>query len=332
MQVIRKFARGQWYECRPAENGIWHIHWTDGRRSKRHSTRQKTLAGAQAYLDEWTALEAEAVSAVPTCATLWAERYDDDRTRAAWKHLGPHFGRLTPPEVTQAVENAYRASRDCAASTLRFELACLRASWAYAVKHRRLPADAVPHLDALPPPSPPRERWLTDEEIAAVFAAAEENRRVRLFLWLALHTGARRTAIQELKWSQVDWAIRVIHFNPPGRAQTKKRRASVPMSDDLYAVLRAAYDDRPDKFDQHVIGRGPKINHALEHVVARSGVEGVTPHVMRHTAGTIMARSGVPLWTIAKILGNTVEMVERVYAKSVPEMHRAAVNVIGRRA
>ena len=41
-----------------------------------------------------------------------------------------------------------------------------------------------------------------------------------------------------------------------------------------------------------------------------------------------MARKGVSLWKIAKILGNTLTMVERVYAKHCPDDLRESVGAI----
>jgi len=55
---------------------------------------------------------------------------------------------------------------------------------------------------------------------------------------------------------------------------------------------------------------------------------GISPHVIRHTAATHMARNGVPLWKIAKILGNTLAMVEKVYAKWSPDDPDGTVNRI----
>lgn len=57
---------------------------------------------------------------------------------------------------------------------------------------------------------------------------------------------------------------------------------------------------------------------------------GISPHVLRHTAATHMARNGVPLWKIAKILGNTLAMVERVYAKWCPDDAAGTVDLISR--
>jgi integrase len=55
---------------------------------------------------------------------------------------------------------------------------------------------------------------------------------------------------------------------------------------------------------------------------------GISPHVLRHTAATHMARRGVSLWMIAKVLGNTTALVERVYAKWVPENAVGTVDLI----
>ena len=55
---------------------------------------------------------------------------------------------------------------------------------------------------------------------------------------------------------------------------------------------------------------------------------GISPHTFRHTAATHMARRGVPLYDIAGILGNSLDMVEKVYAKHCPDRLRAAVNSI----
>ena len=60
----------------------------------------------------------------------------------------------------------------------------------------------------------------------------------------------------------------------------------------------------------------------------RPKATGISPHVMRHTAATHMARRGVPLWTIAKVLDNTIAMVEKVYAKHSPDDLREAVDTI----
>lgn len=338
MPNLSRYARGTTYECRPEPaTGIYYIHWSESGRSKRKTTSTRDVREAQAFFDEWCDLTETEETKAPryTCDELFVLRYgaDGGRARFAWANLKPVFGHLEPRQVTQAIEDSYVATRGVAPSTIRFELAVLRACWNDAVKKRLIKLEDTPVLAPLPPPSPPRARWLTDDEIDKVLAAAEQpgRDRVRMFTWLALHTGARRNAIQELRWPQVDFKVGVIHFLPPGAQQTRKRKASVPMSDALRAVLVEAHARRRHD-NELVIGSGGKINSSIERLGAAAGVAGVTPHVFRHTAGTVMARNGVALWVIAKILGNTVEEVEKTYAKWVPGLHAEAVNLMGRRA
>ncbi len=51
--------------------------------------------------------------------------------------------------------------------------------------------------------------------------------------------------------------------------------------------------------------------------------------ILRHTAATWMAQKGVLMWEIAGLLGNTVEVVTRTYAKHSPEHLRRATEAIG---
>lgn len=330
MQITR-YHDGRRYDCRRHDNGTFYIHWTEGRRSRRVSTRQKDVASAQAFLDAWLKMESTGGAASLTVDELYEIKYPDPSPRiaAAWTHLGAALGDKAVSELTVSDEARYIAARrkaGIAPATIRVEVATFRAVLNHAVRQRIISADDVPPFGPLPPDSPPRDRWLKDDEVDRLFAAAKENRRVWLFLNLALETGARRTAICDLRWDQVDWQTGVIHYLPPGVAQTRKRRASVPMSKRLRHVMEAAGAERGN--DPYVIGRGGRINEALRLVAQRAGVSGVTPHVLRHTAATRMARRGVPLWLIAKVLGNTVEQVEKTYAKHAPDMLVSAVEAI----
>jgi integrase len=333
MHKIRKYAHGRWYECRPNDRGVFTIFWTEGRRSRRQSTGQRDLLAAQAFFDEWLTLEQTPAQAL-TCADIWALKYGKTsrRNQIAWDNLQPHFGAKRPGEITPADEVIYARSRGAAQSTVRLELSLLRASWNHAVKTRVLSVADLPALGPLPLAAPPRDRWLRDDEVKRLFAAAEGAERLRLFLWLALETGARRGAIQGLTWGQVDFEIGVIHYLPEGARQTRKRKASVPISTALRPVLEAAYAAARPRAGDLVIGPGNDVNQSLGRLARRAGITGVTPHVLRHTAATRMARQGVSLWLIAQVLGNTVQQVEKVYAKYQPDMARAAVEAISGRA
>ena len=92
----------------------------------------------------------------------------------------------------------------------------------------------------LPPVPPSRDLWLEDFEAKLLVESCVEA-HLELFIELGLHTGGRKQAILDLRWTpQIDLARQRISLNPPGRKQTSKKRAIVPMSDRIYRILREA--------------------------------------------------------------------------------------------
>jgi integrase len=274
----------------------------------------------------------------------------------AWKNLQPHFGALTLADVTPESVEEYGASRAAGTigrpskpSTVRKELAALRAclNWHTDAKRKpRLVDKAELPVFDLPDESDPRDRWLTTEEIGRLMAAARalhpgEKRLTRgeRFLWLALETAARKQAILDLTWARVDFEVGVIHYDVPGRKKTKKRRVSVPISTTLRPILLRMRGERTGDL---VLDHKGAVWATIQSIVIRAGLApkqprgtgekpkstGISPHTLRHTAATQMARRGVPLYDIAGILGNTLAVCEKVYAKHCPGRLKAAVNSI----
>lgn len=332
------------------DNGVYYVHWIDGRRTKRVSTRTKDLAAAKAFLAQWLVMEREqpATSAGFSVADLW-ELYNAkhveknvaavDTATFSWNNLKPHFGSLRVTEITQDVVDEYekkrkagKIGRKSVGSTVRRELITLRAclNWCAEPKRKIIDPKDLPAYD-LPEEGEPRDRWLKVEEIKRLFAAAEEHRRgerlsrAERFLWLALETAARKGAILELTWDRVDFETGVIHYDVPGRRKTKKRRAAPPISPSLRPVLEQAHKERTSDY---VLDSKAEVWRLIKNIADTAKVPDVSPHVLRHTAATHMARNGVPLYHIAGVLGNSLAMVEKVYAKHCPDALRAAVNNI----
>ena len=345
-----------------ADNGNWYAFWSENRRSKRKSMGTRDAAVAKARFAQWLLLggSEDKGDVIYLVSDLWAV-YDDKHVRLkvanpdthswSWKNLSPHFGHLTLAQVTEAVPGyvearmAGKLGRAAKSATVRKELALLRAcfNWCADAKERK-PLFALSDVPGfgLPADSEPRDRWLKRDEIDRLLEAARsEGRmsRVERFLWLALETAGRKQALLDLTWDRVDFETGVIHLALPGLKQTKKRRASVPISAALRPVLERAYAERDGNL---VLDHGGDVWAAVQSVVRRAGLApavarttgqsakatGISPHVFRHTAATHMARRGVPLWLIAKVLGNSLAVVERSYAKHAPDDLRGAVDMI----
>lgn len=231
-----------------------------------------------------------------------------------WKQLEPHFGYKLGKAITKADCRAYSALRKRLGksnSTVRTELEALRAClrWHYGKE--------APEITA-PPPSKPRERYLTKAEVELLMSKIETP-HVRLFVELAIGTGARMGALLDLTWDRVDFTHGTIDLNPAGRDITNKRRTVVPMSRRVRAALEEVF---PGSLSDHVIEYGGKpvasVKKAIAAAARRAGVP-CSPHVFRHTAAVWMAQADVPMQKIAQFLGHTsMRITESVYARYSP--------------
>jgi integrase len=255
-------------------------------------------------------------------ADLWIP-YSTDRAQtpqakarmaSLWRTLEPHFGYKLGKAISKADCREYAAMRKRAGkspSTIRTELEALRAClrWHYGADAPQIPA---------PAPSKPRERYLTKAEAESLLAAIQAP-HVRLFVEIALGTGARMGAILDLTWDRVDLEHGTIDFNPGGRDPTNKRRTIVGITPRLRARLEEAREGRQT---DHVIEYGGRpvasVKKAIASASRRAGVP-CSPHVFRHTAAVWMAMADVPMDRIAQVLGHTTTRITySTYARYSP--------------
>lgn len=159
------------------------------------------------------------------------------------------------------------------------------------------------------------------------FLAGCRMPHVKLFAQLAVLTGARVSALLELKWDRVDFERRQINLNPAGRQQkANKGRAVVTMNPRLHDLLMAAKDGAQSEYVIEHNGLPiASIRKGMEAASERSGVH-CTPHMLRHTAAVWMAEDRVPMEEIASFLGHKdTRITTRVYARFSPDyLQRAA--------
>ena len=169
-----------------------------------------------------------------------------------------------------------------------------------------------------PPPSKPRDRFITKEQRETLLEAIETP-HVRLFVILALTTGARMSAILDLTWERVDLDTGTIDFNPAGRDITNKRRTVVPINEQARKALDEA---RKGAMTDYVIEyAGKRVLSVKKAVAAASRRSGVpcSPHVFRHSAARWMAEADVSMERIAQYLGHTSTRVTyATYARFSP--------------
>ena len=296
----------------------WSLAYGNPRR--RIATGTNDRGRAEAIAGEiWRRLNRPAQERV---SDLW-EPYRQDRIASGasksrldslWKQIGPSFGYKLGKAITKADCRDYSAKRKREGksnSTVKTELEALRAClrWHYGKE--------APQIVA-PPPSKPRDRYLTQGEARKLLAAIDTP-HVRLFVTLALSTGARMGAILDLTWDRVDFEHGTIDFMPAGRDKSNKRRTVVAMAAKAREALEEAFRAR---LSDHVIEYGGKpvksVKRAIAAAARRSGVK-CSPHVFRHTAAVWMAQADVPMQKIAQVLGHTsTRVTETTYARYSP--------------
>jgi len=62
-----------------------------------------------------------------------------------------------------------------------------------------------------------------------------------------------------------------------------------------------------------------------------AGIEGVTPHTLRHTAATRLMQAGVPTWEAAGFLAMSEKMLIDVYGHHHPDYMKGAAEAISKR-
>lgn len=185
-----------------------------------------------------------------------------------------------------------------------------------------------------------RDRLLSLPEAAALFNAAPPEHLFR-FLLLAFNTLSRPEALFDLQPFQVDLDRRLIALNPPGRAQTKKHRPTLPVTDTLlpwltdwagsryyvqwYEGQTAPIDSikttwRRLRADAEALLRKADKNHR--------GLTDVVPYTIRHSMATELRRRGVPQWEVAGMLGHRTGGTTETYARFAPDYLGQAAKAI----
>jgi integrase len=172
---------------------------------------------------------------------------------------------------------------------------------------------------------PPKGRPLALSELKRLYQALREPHAKRFFI-LGIGTGGRPDAIRALDWRQVDLAGRTIQLNAPGRRQTNKRRAEIPVCDALLAFLRIW--GKQDGWEGPLVRfRGEQVasvRTSWRKAKARAGVE-CSPYSLRHTVGKWLRSQSVPPWEVAALLGHKMPgySITEMYAGADPSHMKA---------
>jgi len=265
---------------------------------------------------------------------------DAQRQKDAIAHLKAFFKDAPVTSIDVPTSQAYtearvtgrigggkrRKKKEASPSTVRRELNVLVAAVNHAKWMKRTDYDV--QVDY-----PPEKRLGEDDEApfydreelfrifeeAAVWAEEEREKfpddpnagEIEPFITLLYYTGARRRSIENLTRSQIRMEQKRIILKQPGKVDTKKRQPIVPilkpMEPALKFLLATGREGR--------LFRCSNFYRPYRELMRRAGIPDFKahPHIMRHTRATHLLQEGKPIYSVARLLGDTLATVERVY-------------------
>jgi integrase len=151
---------------------------------------------------------------------------------------------------------------------------------------------------------------------------------------LALHTGMRRGELFKLKWPDVDFRQRHIRLKAVNTKSNKTRYAYLnDVTDKLLREWRKGQENVLNidglVFPNPVTGKPlTTIKRAWKTVVTNAQLQDFRLHDCRHDFASQLVTKGVPLYTVAELLGHSgVEITQR-YAHLAPQHKADAVSLL----
>ncbi len=153
-----------------------------------------------------------------------------------------------------------------------------------------------------------------------------DSRHLKPIIILAVNTGMRRGEIFNLKWSYVDLKKRFIEVI---KSKNGEKRV-IPINKTLLEVLHRL----PRRIDSPYVFPGKKgkkrtdCKKSFRTAMRKAEIEDFCFHDLRHTFASHLVMAGVPLLTVAELLGHkSIEMTKR-YSHLSPNHKAAAVRVL----
>lgn len=249
------------------------------------------------------------------------------RVHVTEKHGFLPVGKLTPIQVDAIMVGMLDAGDK--PRTVRYVHWLLKNILEEAFQQNTIPYN--PAVRVKPPRDVSREvPPLTDEQVDAVFREVRKTRLVGAFT-VALGTGLRRGEILGLKWSDIDFEVRVLYvrrsYSKSGGhgtftdGKTNNSRRTIPMTETVMAALReqkARQEVEKTKagarWKEHDLVFPTKWgtpvhpdNLAKEYLhpaLQRAGLTGIRLHQFRHTFATWCISKGIDIKKVSIFLGH----------------------------
>ena len=293
-----------------------------------------------------------------TVAEEWLSSKNMDIKRSTYanyrmkldKHLLPYFGDKKITDISAKMVYDFMNEKKSAGKSIRYVsdiLIVLKAIFKYAARTYGI-KNAFDHI-TMPKCRRSEVPILSDDEINRLIKALSGTHdRKNLAVLIAIYLGLRIGEICGLKWSDVDFAEKLLYVNRTvqriqtkggkrktevvvGEPKSEKSKRAIPLSDELIKLLEMFRSDD----DNFIISDKTKpveprtLQYHFAKILKNGNYSSVTFHSLRHAFATKALASGCGMKTLSEIMGHsTVEVTMSRYAHSTIEIKRACMENI----
>ncbi|MEP7153897.1 MAG: site-specific integrase [Nitrospira sp.] len=252
------------------------------------------------------------------------------------RNLRTFFGNPTLVQVTPKSIVAYKNKRyadGVKPATINRELALLKKAFNLACREWEWSTDNPVCRVSMEKEQNTRDRWLTDEEEARLFAAAVPW--VRDLVIFAIHTGMRRGEILALTWAGVNFTRRTVTVF---KSKNGERR-TIPVNQTVLDLLRQKHGQAGRLLlEQDVVFaseattpvNGSNLRRRFNSALRVAHIADFRFHDLRHTFATRLVQGGVDLYKVQRLLGHKSPSMTQRYAHHYPESLRDGVEILDR--
>jgi integrase len=268
-----------------------------------------------------------------------------DSTRSRYEQTCKVFGEFLKSrtinildEITRAVVEDFKAWQLARVTKKNFsrggrgvvlDTAIMHRIFGYAIECEILAKNPV-RLEGRPGDS--AEHGAQPFKPAEVTKLREAAGRDLLTFLLLRWTGLRGSDAVGLRWGEIDWETREINR----LTQKRRKRVILPIHQELFFALEVERDRRNPQSEDRVL-LSPETNRPLtrprlyQRMLAlgrRAAVLDAHPHRFRDSFAVDMLARGASPYDVAKLLGDTVDTIERHYAPFVRELRERARRIM----
>jgi integrase len=276
-------------------------------------------------------------------------------------HIKPYFGTALIAKVNREQLRSFvseLSAKKLSPKTVGNVLGVLHSIFEYALDEEWLTGENIVKRVSAPQEaaSDATIRFLEPEEVEALIRAVPDDAlgRVESVMYLtAAMTGMRQGELLALQWSDIDWTASRIRVrrawvrNEITAPKSKRSSRSVPLATRVATELERLYKDSGEPKDDALVFAHPatgkpidrsKLLKRFKAALLRAAVGQFAEikvngkvvrkpltrfHDLRHTFGTRMAASGVPMRTLQEMLGHADFGTTLIYADYAPGAHEA---------